>query len=201
MGILDKAKEAKSSATAKAAEVRRDVAAKAGELKEQASAKAVALKDSATHMGGELMESAMAKVKDTVRDFNDALPIVRKAGYMVEGISIELGIPPKIYANFETTHHLAEEAQQEILEAHAENKLAVALVKSLSQAQKLQGTMTLGGLAPRGITVELGLIPNIVIKFGVPVAAASIPVASRSASERPAAAERALPEVNAVAPG
>jgi len=169
MGIFDKAKEATSSASAKAAEVKRDVAAKAGEIKDQASAKAVALKDSAAAKGNDLMEGAIAKVKETVRDFNGALPIVRKAGYTLSEVAVELGIPPKVVANFDTTHHLSEVALQEILEANAENRLAVALIKSLHHAQRLQSGIKFVGLAARGISVELGLIPTLVIKFGLPL--------------------------------
>ncbi len=169
MGIFDKAKEATSSASAKAAEVKREVTAKAGEIKDQASAKAVAIKDSAAAKGSEIMEGAIAKVKDTVRDFNGALPIVKKAGYTLNEVSVELGLPPKVVANFDTTHHLGEAAVQEIIDGNAENKLAVALVKSLFQAQRLQSSIKFVGLAARGISVELGLIPTLVIKFGLPL--------------------------------
>jgi len=184
MGIFDKAKEATSSASAKAAEVRRDVAAKAEEMKDHASAKAAALKESAATMGSDFMEAAASKVKDTLHDFNEALPIVREAGYVLDGVSVELGIPPKIYANFATTHHLAEDKVKEILETHADNKLAVGLVKSLFHAQRLQSNIKFAGLAARGITVELGLIPTLVIKFGIPMTASSAPAVQRPTQEQ-----------------
>jgi len=168
MGIFDKAKDATNSATAKAAEVKRDVAAKAGEIKDQASAKATALKESAAAKGNDLMEATVSKVKDTLNDFNATLPIVRTAGYKLDGVSVQLGLPPKIFATFETTHHLGDAAVQEILDAHADNRLAVALVKSLSHAQRLQGGIKFAGLAARGITIELGLIPTLTIKFAAP---------------------------------
>ncbi|WP_394840920.1 hypothetical protein LZC95_28075 [Pendulispora brunnea] len=176
MGIFDKAKEATSSASMKAAEVKNDVAAKAGELKEQASAKATALKDSATQKGVELLEGAVAKVKDTMRDFNSALPIVRKAGYTLQGVSVTLGLPPQVHADFDAVHPLSDEAVQELLAANAENKLAVVLVKCLSRAQRLQNNIQFAGMAPRGMTVELGLIPTLVIRFGAPLVVDIAPV-------------------------
>jgi hypothetical protein len=48
---------------------------------------------------------------------------------------------------------------------YAKRNLTVLLVKSVHQATKLQSRITIKGLRPRGLSIEIGLVPKVVVKF------------------------------------
>src|SRR5262249_38910994 len=152
MGILDKAKAATSSTLEG---VKEKVSSKAGELKDQAAQKA-----------GEVMEGGAARLREALAEFSSAVPILKQAGYSLSEVAIELGLPPKIVASFKIDRVLDEAMLSEIEREHADNKIAVTLIKSLGQARAIQDKVTVAGLAPCGIAIELGLIPSVIIKYG-----------------------------------
>jgi hypothetical protein len=98
-------------------------------------------------------------------DFNAALPALREVGYTLDGMNIDLGVPPKIVANFSGGDSAPDEKVEELLKENAGHDLTVLLVKSIHQATKLQARITIKGLRPRGLSIEIGLVPKVVVKF------------------------------------
>jgi hypothetical protein len=155
MGILDKAKEATASATDKA---------KA--MKEQASDAMSELKDQAAAQATRAIDAGLGQVKDGVADFNATLPIVKLAGYTLAEVSLEIGLAPKIIASFHVAQTISDEDTDRIVEEHAENRMAVLLVRALHRAAKLQESLSIAGLKPTGLSVAVGLSPVVAIRFG-----------------------------------
>ena len=155
MGILDKAKEATGAVSEKASALKERATSAASDLSEQASAKA-----------GAIFDAGFGQVTQAVADFNAALPIVREAGYTLGGVSVEVSLSPKISASFTTAELITDEQASAIAEKHADNKLAVMLIKTLRRGGKLQQAMSVGGLRPLGLQIGIGLSPSISIQFG-----------------------------------
>jgi hypothetical protein len=101
-------------------------AAKAGELSERASDKVGDVKD--------LAEDALARLKETLNDFSAALPLLREAGYVLEEVSIKLGLTPRIVADFSGDDSLSDERLEELLTEHAGRALATMMVWSFHPA-------------------------------------------------------------------
>jgi hypothetical protein len=159
--FFDEAKKVKAAAAARANELAQQASGKTEELK----ARAGEVKDQIAGQAAEMTEMGLTKVNETLADFNAALPVLREAGYTLEGVSIELGIPPKIVAGFSVATSVPEEKVEALLAENAERKLTVLLVKSIYQATKLQSKLNINGLRPSGVSVGLGLIPQIGVKF------------------------------------
>jgi hypothetical protein len=173
MSLFEKAKAATDSAAQRAAELKdqaagvaSSVAGKATALSEQTTGMATDLRDRASTLSTELADAAFDRVKATMNDFNNALPILKRAGYTVSGVSVGLGIPPKISADFALAEVVPDDVVEALLQEYAEAKLATMLVRALVRAHKLQLAIHIGGLRPKGIGVDIGLPPSVTIKFG-----------------------------------
>jgi hypothetical protein len=158
---LNEAEKAKAAAAGKSSELAEKVSGKTEDIK----ARAGDLKEQVTGQVAEMNEIAIAKMNETLADFNAALPLLRDAGYILEGMSIVLGIQPKIVAAFAIIGSLTDEKFDLLLAKNVERKLATYLVKSIHQAAKLQSKLDIKGMKPSNIAVELGVIPQITVKF------------------------------------
>jgi hypothetical protein len=112
-----------------------------------------------------MSEMGLAKMNESLNDFNAALPALREAGYILERVDVDLGVPPKIVADFSGGDAVPDERIEELLKEHAERGLTVLLVKSVKQATKLQSKLNIKGMKPRGLSVEVGLTPKIIVRF------------------------------------
>jgi len=103
--------------------------------------------------------------KDLVDDFNAHLPALREAGYTVSEVAVELGLMPKMIATFSSAPDISQERIDAVVEEHKEAKMTVALLRALHAAYKLQSSIRIAGMAPRGIVLEIGVAPSVVVKF------------------------------------
>jgi hypothetical protein len=156
--LLDRAKTAKgqahSSVSGLATRASETASGKVGELTGQVAARANELKD-----------ASFAKIVETIDNFNAALPVIREAGYTLSSVDIGVGIPPKVSATFQASGDVSAENIERVMAEHAERKLTLLLVKSIYQAWQLQTKIKIAGLQPKGLTVEIGLIPVVSVKF------------------------------------
>ena len=97
-------------------------------------------------------------------DFNDALPHLKQAGYVLTELEIEVGISPKLIPHF--YHDPAVNVDlNKALEALKENTVGTALMISLAQASRLQKTVEISHMQFNHIEVELGPIPSLKLQY------------------------------------
>jgi hypothetical protein len=152
------------------------VVARAGELADgtgaQASATGEALLDLAASarqqiadVAAEAQQVSIAKLEQAIADVNAALPLFREAGYVLEGLRIQLGLAPQLQADFTCDAVVSDEKVEAMLEAHAERALTTMLIRAMRHASKLQAKMSFGGLRPAGLSATVGIPPQVVVKF------------------------------------
>jgi len=159
--LLDEARKVRESAAAAAS----DLARQAGEKADALKAKATDVKELA-EQASEMSDLGMTKLNETLAEFNASLPVLREAGYVLDGVTIKLGMPPKIVANFSGGSGVSGERIEGLLVEHADRTLTTLLVKSVYHATKLQSLVNVKGLRPTGVSVEIGLVPSVAVKFG-----------------------------------
>jgi hypothetical protein len=49
---------------------------------------------------GELANAGVAKVREILSLFNEALPLLEETGCAPSGVDVDVGLPPKVVANF-----------------------------------------------------------------------------------------------------
>ena len=180
---LSKAKKAAELATQTAKGVKDHAATKAVEMRDltvskaqEASDMAVAMRDqAATKVGGlkdllvgkvaDVKDAALSGIADMVADLNTRLPALREAGYTLNELSVQLGLPPKVVATFAAQPGITEERIEAVMEEHKEAKVTIALLRALYGAYKLQSALQIAGMKPRGIALEIGVTPAVEVKF------------------------------------
>jgi len=140
-GLVDAAKKATESVAAKAAEVTRSVAGDS--LRDMARG----VKDQLADVTTDIKEMSAAKLDEALTDFNTAL--LRDAGYVLDGVSVKLGLSPQIVANFAGGGVLSEERVDAMLAEHSGRTLTTLLVKAVRHATTLQSKLTISGNAGR----------------------------------------------------
>jgi hypothetical protein len=155
---LNKAKKAAELATQSASDL-------AVGMRDQAAAKVGGLKDLMVGKIAEVKDAAVSSVKEMVADLNARLPALGEAGYALSGVSVELGIPPKVVATFTAQSEITEERIETVIEQHQDAKVTVALLRALYGAYKLQNGIQIAGMKPRGIELEIGVAPSVNVKF------------------------------------
>ena len=166
--LFGQAKKARDQAQARASSVANKasaISAKAGELKELAATKAGEAKAEVKAKAGEIVDAGAAKLNELLADFNAALPVIRQGGYTLAGVDIDVGLPPKVTAAFSVSDDVSDERVEQLVTEHAERKLTVMLLKSLHRARTLQMKIQIGGLKPKGLAVQVGIIPTVTVKF------------------------------------
>lgn len=180
--LLNEARKARDTAAAAASDLARQATDKAESLK----AKAADVKEQLAEQASEMTDLGLTKLNETMAEFNASLPVLREAGYVIDGVTIKLGMPPKIVANFSGGGSVPGERIDALLAEHAERKLTTLLVKSVYHATKLQSLVNVKGLRPTGVSIEIGLIPLVAVKFG------RAPAGPRSEESEPASTPAAL---------
>ena len=145
--------------------VREQAASTASGLKGAVSDKVGDAKDLLASGAANLRDAGVGRIRETLDEFNATLPALREAGYTLTDVSVTVGLPPKIVASFGTSDAVTEESTARVIDENQDHKLVVFLVRTLFQAWKLQMSVNLAGLKPRGIAVEIGLTPRVTVKF------------------------------------
>jgi hypothetical protein len=123
------------------------------------------LREQAAAVVEDMKDAGLAKLLETLDDFNNALPILREAGYALEGITLGMGIPPTMLADFNASPEASSVDVDRLLAPHADKKLTVTLIKALHNAWVMQTKIAIGGLKPTKLSVEVGLIPSVSVSF------------------------------------
>ena len=169
--LFDVARKATESVTAKAGEVTRSVSSDS--LRDMAAG----VKDQLADVTTDIKEMSVAKLEEVLADFNAALPLLRDAGYVLEGVSVKIGVMPQIVANFAGGAVLSEESVDAMLADHSDRKLTTLHVKAVRHATTLQSKLTISGMRADGLSVEVGLVPQVTVKFSPATRGATAEVA------------------------
>ena len=99
-------------------------------------------------------------ILDVVSSLNDSLPHLAKAGYTMEELEIELGVPPKLIPHFTVDGALVENAEQALIDLEG-NIIGSALFKALLKAAALQQKIVIKGMRFSRVEIELGIVPAV----------------------------------------
>ncbi|MBO9702153.1 MAG: hypothetical protein J7604_18230 [Sporocytophaga sp.] len=150
MSILDKAKDIATG-------VKESVQSKAkdtGLIDE----KDISKMEEATSIGAE-------KIKSILKELSDSREIFREAGYEEDGISVAMGLPPKVTVSLIYSEDVPEEKEKELLERTKDRKLIQVLLKTLFKAASMESEANKLNYKMVSVNVQLGLIPSVVLNF------------------------------------
>jgi hypothetical protein len=155
LGIAHKARGAVQAAAEGAAAMKSRATSTLSSLSEQAAKQAQAA-----------IGAGLDQVAGVATDLNTALPIVKLAGYSLQGVTLSASLTPTVVAAFHVDAEVSDEQAAEIETEHADNTLAIAIIRTLRRAAKLQRSISIGSLKPRELSISIGLSPSVSLRFG-----------------------------------
>jgi hypothetical protein len=165
LDLFEKAKKARDQAAVTAGELATQAGGTASRFRESAAGVTRDLRESVAGVAGDLRDAGTTRLRETVAEFTATLPVLGEMGYTLVDLSITLGVPPSLHATFDVSHDVTDDEVAHILERNAERALTTLLVRSLVHARRLQQSVAIAGMKPRGIGVDIGLSPHVSIRF------------------------------------
>ena len=111
---------------------------------------------------GQLGSEATQGITD---DLNELLPAIRRAGYHVRGIDLDVALPPRIAVHCHLESEVAEADRAALLESLAGRRIAAAAIRALFQVADLQKNLAVGSLTPSDVILELGVSPAVKVRY------------------------------------
>jgi len=99
-----------------------------------------------------------------MRDFHAALPHLKRAGYTLTELEVELGIPPKLIPHFYHDPGVELHLQQSLADLQG-NHIGTALMIALSKAGDLQKELEVSDMKFSHVEIELGPIPALKLQY------------------------------------
>ncbi|MDR3609784.1 MAG: hypothetical protein P4L27_04430 [Ignavibacteriaceae bacterium] len=146
--IFSKVKETASSITEKISDIKEDLWGEEQKLIIQ-----------------EFKDSSSAKIKDTLEKIGNSSDLFVRAGYELNDVSINLGIPPDITTSYHFLKDIPEEEQNKLLEETKESKLIHLIIQCLLKASNYFDKIKVGNYKMSSVSISLGLTPGINIHF------------------------------------
>ena len=127
-----------------------------GNLIDKAMQTAADVKDKVGDPSGRVGDAIL----DVVNNLNDSLPHLAKAGYNLDELEIEIGVPPKLIPHFTLDETLFENTGQVLTDLEG-NAIGSALLKALLKSADLQGKIVINGMSFSRVEIELSLVPAV----------------------------------------
>lgn len=101
----------------------------------------------------------------TAARFNEALPYIERAGYVVTEVEVGLGLSPKVVPHLRMRENIDAAAQAALLAETADKKLVNTILSSLFKASAARSKLKFRKFHFSDIELELSILPSVVLKF------------------------------------
>lgn len=128
------------------------------------SAGAEKLKDSVSFLG-DMKDAGVERMSSVVNDILGLTPLIEVTGFTLADISVDIGIPPGISLSFAKDRDVDNATIDQMLKENEDKKLLQVIVKSLEKADQVQKHMHLANYKFCGLSMKIGLPPDVSLKF------------------------------------
>ena len=120
------------------------------------------LVDLAKEKTGSFGGDKLTELTDAV---NTAMPIITQAGFIVEQITVTLGIPPKAILRARVVRELSDEEYDALVQSVGEQVVTSLMAGTFIKAAALQRSFRIGNMLSSHIEVELSPLPAVRFLF------------------------------------
>lgn len=122
------------------------------------------LKDSVSFLKN-IKEMSQDKLNNLVNDILGLAPLIEVTGFNMKDVSVDVSIPPGISLQFVKEKDVDPKTIEKLLEENKEKKILSLIVQGLKKADDLQKGMNLSHYLFRGLSMRIGLPPDISLKY------------------------------------
>ncbi len=101
------------------------------------------------------------KLKAVIQSLNQADPIFKKAGYLMEEMDVEFGIMPKLTPRFRQLSSVSDEEQQRLIDEVEELQLIKFILISLNKSSRMQTLFEDSELYYYGMEIVISNEPSV----------------------------------------
>lgn len=143
-------------------------------------------------------------VKALVRNINEALPYIERAGYRVSEIELGLSVPPKVLLHLMLDDEVSDDVRAALLKDAEGKWFTRQLIERLHNVRSIQRATNFVGMQFDEIEVEIALIPSVILHYrkahGAAPLQVSSPLADAAQAAEDAAETAAAAEIQAAGP-
>lgn len=114
---------------------------------------------------GDLSALGVDRLRAMISALDQALPLVTDAGYSLENMFVELGLPPRVVVRAKRVRSITEAEQEALRERAKDHSVASAVVQSFLMAASLQDTLSVGSLRVTDVEIEATTVPRVRLYF------------------------------------
>ena len=104
-------------------------------------------------------------VKALVRNINEALPYIERAGYRVSEIELGLSVPPKVLLHMMLDDEISDDVRAALLKDCEGKWFTRQLIERLHNVRQIQRATNFVGMQFDEIEVEIALIPSVILHY------------------------------------
>lgn len=105
------------------------------------------------------------KLKNGIRNLNDALPEIEKAGFILVRLDVDIALLPRLFARFKQEHLISDEERESILKKTKKNKFLNFILIGLFKAADIKNEVDIDSMDLQEIELEIGLTPSAKLIF------------------------------------
>lgn len=110
-------------------------------------------------------EAGAEKINGFVNDILGLAPLIEVTGFNMKDVSVEVGIPPGMAISFIKEKDVDAETINQLLEDNKDKEMLKLIVRALLKADAMQKGMNLSHYKFSGLSMKIGLPPDISLKF------------------------------------
>jgi hypothetical protein len=112
-----------------------------------------------------LKEASAEKVNTLVNGIFGMAHLIEETGFIMKDVSVDISIPPSISLSFGKEKEIEPETIEKLLEDNKDKEILRLIVTALQKADAAQKSMNLQNYVFKGLSMKLGLPPDISLKF------------------------------------
>ena len=113
----------------------------------------------------EAKDAGTEKINAFLNDILGLAPLVEVTGFNMKDVSVDAGIPPGMSISFIKEKDVDTETINQLLEDNKDKEMLKLIVRALLKADALQKGMNLSHYKFSGLSMKIGLPPDISLKF------------------------------------
>jgi len=113
----------------------------------------------------DLKDAGWENISTVVNDILGLAPLIEVTGFSMKDVCVDASILPSITLAFVKQKDVDPETIEKLLEENKDREMLTLIVRSLQKADSLQKGMKLSNYSFRGLSMKIGLPPDISLKF------------------------------------
>jgi hypothetical protein len=110
-------------------------------------------------------DCASRRLNEATTQLSEAMPLIERAGFRLESLAVEMGVPPKLIPRFSVVKRVPDPEREALAKEAGGNRLGHAVLEALVKAGRLQRAVNVPELSFSHIEVLVGIMPKVRLVF------------------------------------